>query len=104
MNIEFSYLYRDAGNFKQFGSIVFSNTNKLPLNELHSKILKALIDEMFFDPLQAHVPVLFFDDEDEELDHDWHEFENLQETSAAPNDVLQRDITIFIARLARLSK
>jgi hypothetical protein len=29
-NIKFIYLYRDAGNYKNWGEVVFYNKNKLP--------------------------------------------------------------------------
>lgn len=104
MNIEFSYLYRDAGNFKQFGSVIFSNKECFAPEIIASMLKKSLIDELFFDPLLAEVPTLFFDDIDEELDHDWHEFENVKEVETPPNDWLQRDITTFIKLLADLPK
>ena len=75
MNIEFSYLYRDAGNFKNFGTVVFANKNQTSLEKLNEMIKQRLVDEMFFDAVNTSVPSLFFDDYDEELDHDWHEFE-----------------------------
>lgn len=99
MNIRFSYLYRDAGNFKNFGEIVFSNPHNLPLEELSTKLKLALLDEMFFDAFAVGVPELFFDDYDEELDHDWHEFECLTEVDSPPTDQQNRSIDILISRL-----
>jgi hypothetical protein len=104
MNIEFSYLYRDAGNFKNFGTVVFANKNQTSLEKLNEMIKQRLIDEMYFDAFNASVPSLFFDDYDEELDHDWHEFENVKEVEMPANDSLQRDITTFIKLLADLPK
>lgn len=104
MNIEFSYLYRDAGNFKQFGSVIFRNKECLTPEAITSMIKSLLIDKLFFDPLLSKVPTLFFDDIDEELDHDWHEFENVKEVEFPVNDSLQRDITAFIELLAKLRK
>ncbi|MBI3283544.1 MAG: hypothetical protein HYZ65_01650 [Burkholderiales bacterium] len=62
MNIRFSYLYCDAGNFKNFGEVVFANPNNLPLEELSAKVKQALLDGMFFDAYAVGVPELFFDD------------------------------------------
>ena len=100
MNIQFSYLYRDAGNFKNFGDIIFSNTSKFSLDELRSMITKALIDEMYFDTYKSDIPSLFFDDYDDDLDHDWHEFDQFNEVDSLPNDVQNRDIEQFISMLA----
>lgn len=100
MNIQFSYLYRDAGNFKNFGDVIFSNTSKLSLDELRSMITKALIDEMFFDAFKSNIPPLFFEDYDDDLDHDWHEFDQFNEVNSLPNDVQNRDIERFISILA----
>ncbi|MGV8894101.1 MAG: hypothetical protein ACOH2K_14390 [Burkholderiaceae bacterium] len=99
MNIRFSYLYRDAGNFKNFGEIVFTNPHNLPLEELFAKLKLALLDEMFFDAFAVGVPDRFFDDYDEELDHEWHEFECLEEVDSLPTDQQNRSIEIFISRL-----
>ncbi len=100
MNILFSYLYRDAGNFKNFGTVVFANANQASLEKLNALIKQKLIDEMYFDAFNASVPSLFFDDYDEELDHDWHEFECVSEVETLPNDAHGRDIDAFISRLA----
>lgn len=99
MNIQFSYMYRDAGNFKNFGDVVFVNSNHLSLEYLNAKIKEALLDEMFFDAFAVGVPELFFDEYDEELDHDWHEFDQLVEVDNTPNDIHDRDIHIFISIL-----
>ena len=99
MNIEFSYLYRDAGNFKNFGTVVFANKNQTSLENLNEMIKQKLIDEMYFDAFNASVPSLFFDDYDEELDHDWHEFECISEVETMPTDADARDISVFISTL-----
>ncbi len=104
MNIEFFYLYRDAGNFKQFGSVVFANDKHLSIESITQAIKNSLIDELFFDPYAANVPPLFFDDFDDELDHDWHEFEVVKEVETPTNDSLNRDITSFISQLSSLPK
>lgn len=101
MNIQFSYMYRDAGNFKNFGEVVFVNLNHLSLEYLNTKIKTALLDEMFFDAFAVGVPELFFDEYDEELDHDWHEFDQLAEIKNAPTDTQDRDIEIFILILRK---
>jgi hypothetical protein len=101
MSIQFSYLYRDAGNFKNFGTVVFANANESSLEKLNAMIKQKLIDEMYFDAFNAGTPSLFFEDYDEELDHDWHEFECISEVEMLPNDAYGRDILGFISTLAK---
>jgi len=33
-NIKFNYLYRDAGNYKHYGSVIFASPNDLSLLEI----------------------------------------------------------------------
>lgn len=98
MNIRFSYLYRDAGNFKNFGEAIFSNPNETSLEDLSARVKLALLDEMYFDAYAVGLPELFFEDYDDELDHDWHEFELLGDSNASL-ETLIISIDEFILRL-----
>jgi len=80
-NTRLNYLYRDARNFKLFGSVVFSNPTKLSIEEIKHKIESRLIDGMYFDPDEWGVPRLHAEDFDEELDHGWCEFDGVEETT-----------------------
>jgi len=84
MNIRLHYRYRDAGNYKQYGYVVFCNSHNLPLNEIERRIRAALIDGEYFNPLRWRIPSLHVGTWDDELDHDWHEFESLEETAELP--------------------
>lgn len=99
MNIRFSYMYRDAGNFKNWGEIVFSNPHNVPLENLSAKVKLALLDEMYFDAFAVKVPDLFFDDYEEDLDHDWHEFERLEQVDSPTTDRQERTIETFLFKL-----
>lgn len=44
LKIKFSYLYRDAGNYKQYGSVVLDNPDNLSLEEIEKQIRANLID------------------------------------------------------------
>jgi hypothetical protein len=46
-NIKFNYLYRDAGNYKQFGNIVLSNLNNIALDLIEDIVRGNLIDGEF---------------------------------------------------------
>lgn len=96
MNIAFEYLYRDAGNNKIWGEVIFRNTNNIDVLLLDTKIKNALIDKEFFVASQIGLPTLQFENYDEELDHDWHEYSTVKETKSNPTDNADRDICDFI--------
>ena len=79
MYIRFNYLYRDAGNYKQYGSVVFSNPHHRALRAIEHSIRSSLIDGEFFNVKQWQLPDLREQEWDDELDHDWHEFESVEE-------------------------
>lgn len=84
MNIKLNYLYRDAGNYKTYGFVTFSNPDCLPLAEVEQTIKAKLIDGEFFDPRGWRVPALQSDDWDGDLDHEWNEFQSVELTSEDP--------------------
>lgn len=102
MKLIFSYLYRDAGNFKNFASVVLSNTQQRPLAELEQALRSKLIDGLYFNAAQVNLPSVFFDDYDDELDHDWHEFESLELADVTVIEVPERDISSLIQDLAKV--
>ena len=84
-NIKFSYRYRDAANYKVYGSVIFSNPDNLTVREIEAQIRAKLIDGEFFDPVEWNVPKLQILPIDEELDHSWNEFESIEESDEEPN-------------------
>lgn len=98
MNILFKYLYRDASNYKLFNEYAFSNTNNISLDSINSVIRNNLIDQEYFDPDCWGLPRLEFDDYDETLDHDWHEFEGIE---AFEGEATGIDIGEFLKRLTK---
>ncbi|MGQ2984335.1 hypothetical protein [Flavobacterium sp.] len=79
MNIKLNYLYRDASNYKNFGSIVFSNPNHIALRNIERTIMQNLIDNEYFVAEIWQLPSLFFSEQNED-DHIWHEYESLEFT------------------------
>ncbi|WP_374517691.1 hypothetical protein [Undibacterium squillarum] len=75
--IRFSYLYRDAGNNKNFGSVIFANRHQHTQETLRSSIQRKLIDNLYFDAIVWQIPTLHFAEHDPELDHGWHEFDDV---------------------------
>ncbi|MDP1800854.1 MAG: hypothetical protein Q8L81_05850 [Bacteroidota bacterium] len=86
-NIKFNYLYRDAGNYKTYGFIIFKNPEKLSLPFIEKEIRKRLIDSEFFEPSKFKIPHLVNKDfvYNNDLDHSWNEFESIEETDENPS-------------------
>ena len=94
MNVQFDYRYRDWGNFKRNGSVVFGNRSRLDIEEIGQRITGALVDGEFFDASSLQIPELFFPDFpfDPDLDHGWHEFCGVSETHSPVDDLSGRDV------------
>lgn len=103
MNIRFEYLYRDAGNFKNWGEVVFSNPHAVPADVVASMAEKVLIDRTFFVATKAGVPDLHFVEYSEELDHGWHEVHAFLPTDKPSNDARARNIEEFVEALRSAS-
>jgi hypothetical protein len=104
MNIRFEYLYRDGGNFKNWGEVVFFNPHNVGADVAMSMAKNVLIDQAYFVARKARVPDLHFREHDEELDHGWHEAHAFQPTDDAANDAQSRSIEEFIVSLQFASK
>ena len=96
MNVQFEYLYRDAGNFKNWNEIVFANPSNLPVETLNRRARQVLIDQSYFVAEKARVPDLHFPNHDSDLDHDWHEFHTITATDKPPDDQMGRTIEEFL--------
>ena len=103
MNIRFEYLYRDAGNFKNWGEVILVNRHGHDVNALEQRARQVLIDQEYFDADKAMVPNLNFKDHIEALDHGWHEFHAFTSTVAETSDPEGRDIAEFIGHLEQAS-
>lgn len=95
MNIKFNYLYRDAGNYKNFNSIVFSNPNCHKPEEIKPDIRNNFIDNIYFEAKIIFIPELFFEDQNAD-DHEWHELIEIENTTDKMNDLHNRTIDTFI--------
>ena len=99
MNIRMDYLYRDAGNYKNWGEVVFSNPSYLPLNHIEKMATEALLERMYFIASSVGLPNLHFPECNAALDHDWHEFHGLAETNAPVSDSGGRSVEQWIEGL-----
>ena len=85
-NILFEYLYRDAGNWKQHGQTVFTNTGEIPLANIEARIRASLEDGGWFIAEMVDLETCFIGDHDTEDDHPWHEFERVSESDLPASD------------------
>jgi len=74
MNIRFHYLYRDAGNYKEFGAVTFRGDSRQTFADLEEKLDDSLVDREWFVAWDAKVPDLRPTPLSPDMDHDWHEF------------------------------
>ena len=103
MNIEFGYFYRDCGNFKNFGEVIFANKRSLSAKEINEKLLSTVMPEPFFRASDLGLPDLFFENfpYDPELDHESHEYHKVSETEKPTNDSFNRDITDLLLAIEK---
>ena len=97
MNIKFSYLYRDAGNYKNYNNIIFSNPNNISVDQLENSIRNSLIEGLWFDAINWRIPNLQFKEYEWniEFDHCWHEFDLLKETTEKPTSEMTIDMFLI---------
>jgi len=100
MAIIFEYLYRDGGNFKNWGEACFKNEQGLSLEEIDARIRECLIDGMYFTAEKVGLPTLYFDEHNEQLDHEWHEYDRVREGRLG-GDEASRDIKELIGLLLK---
>ncbi|QQL49127.1 hypothetical protein [Mucilaginibacter ginkgonis] len=84
-NIKLNYLYRDAGNYKNYSSVVFGNKDQISVASVNQIVNKCLIDDEFFYANEWQVPDLHFAQWDNDLDHTFHEFESIELTDEQSN-------------------
>lgn len=97
-NIKFFYLYRDAGNYKAWGEIVFSNIEKMALAEVTARLRSAFSQEILFVADQIHVPEVFLYNGSKVTsdDHCFHEFDAVEISNEQANDERERSTKRFV--------
>jgi hypothetical protein len=105
-NIKFNYLYRDAGNCKNWAEIVFSNPDRHSINAITEALVDAFLQDGIFVAHQIRVPEVFlFDSGDATLDdHCFHEFDTVEPTLECPTDRYLRSISEFVAEVESQAK
>jgi hypothetical protein len=105
-NLKFSYLYRDAGNYKKCGSVVFSNPDSLSPESVEKAVRKLLPQDGLFVASQIRIPecFLFANAYANSDDHCFHEFDQIQSTLELPNDCHNRSIGQFVKEIEQEAK
>lgn len=101
MNIEFTYRYRDLGNFKNHGSVIFGNQKDLSVEKIDEVLINLTGENQTFVASRLKIPEMFFADfpYDPELDWEMHEYCGVSVTDLPINDILGRDIDDLIAQM-----
>jgi hypothetical protein len=104
MNIKFRYLYRDGANYKSFNEIIFRNRDNLNLKEVDEIIRAKLIDSKWFVATDWKIPDMHFKEYswDSDIDHEWHEFENVEETTEDAAGESNIETFLFLVSKTRL--
>lgn len=85
-NIKFNYLYRDGGNYKTFGSVIFANPDNVEIDAIANAIQSRLIDACWFYAEEWKLPNLRPTGL-QDTDPTWHEFESVEYTQQPANTV-----------------
>jgi hypothetical protein len=101
MNVEFEYQYRDLGNFKRHGSVIFGNRNCLPIQKVDLILVDFFGNDRLFLASEIEVPDMFFTEFPFKQDLDWemHEYCAVSETQLPVNDTRKRDIVDLLAQI-----
>jgi len=96
MNILFGYLFRDDGNYKTFGEVVFSNQNNVRLDLVLLFIEARLIEGTWFNPDLWLIPRFSFHKINAFGidDYLWYEFDGI--ASKANNTKVIMDISDWL--------
>ena len=104
-NIKFNYLYRDASNYKAWGSVIFDNPDESTLSYINTRLLNSFGMDRLFIASQIRIPdvFLYLDSDITIDDHCFHEFISVEITSEAEDDKYRRSINEFIKEIKHQS-
>ena len=79
--VRLNYLYRDGGNYKRWGSVDFSNSEQLTIEEIDIRLRSCFEQESFFIAHQIGIPelLLYADEPITDDDHCYHEYQSVEE-------------------------
>ena len=99
-NLKFEYLHRDEGNYKTFGVIILSNPENISMDEADATIKANLIDQQYFYPKEAKIPLFNEHNGIGICFSDWYEYGQITATDEKPTD--RRTIQEFIRDLEKV--
>lgn len=79
-NIKLKYIYRDFGNYKNYGEAIYFNPDNIRIEEIAVLLRSHLIDGEWFYASRWGVPDLHFERYDDMLDHPMHSYIGLERT------------------------
>ncbi len=99
--IKFNYLYRDAGNYKSWGDILFLNPDGFDLEEIDKRLKMAFDQETLFVAHQINVPEVFLYAEQtlNDNDHCFHEYDSVDLTTRLNSRTDGRSIKQFLEQV-----
>jgi hypothetical protein len=105
-NIKFNYLYRDGGNYKCWGEVVFPNPEQLTSSEIEARLISAFLPDKLFIANQVSIPekFLFLSGDFTVYDHCYHEFDCVEACDDSSTDSLERTIASFLKDVELVSK
>ena len=104
--MKFNYLYRDAGNYKKWGEVIFRNSEEMSIEEVSTRLAKGFDSGSLFIAGQIDIPEVFLYLEwDLSVDdHCFHEFYSIEQSVELPTDTRGRSIRIFVEEVEFESK
>ena len=98
MNVKFNYLYRDAGNYKSWGLVIFRNPEELSINEIEQRLRQSFFQHDLFIAGQIGIPEVFLYGAADATEDDisFHEFDSVELTDDTSNDQGNRTIRDFL--------
>ena len=99
--VKFNYLYRDAGNYKSWGEIIFSNPDDLNLEEIDRRLRLGFDQEILFVAHQINVPEVFLYAEQNlnDDDHCFHEYDSVEVIELCDSETDKRSIKQFLEQV-----
>lgn len=102
-NIRFNYLYRDGGNFKFWGEVIFANPKRLSLKGVETRLNRAFLPDGLFIASQIAIPEKFPFPKVaiNQNDHCFHEFDCIETCTGNTTDSLERSVSEFLEEVER---
>lgn len=103
MNVKFNYLYRDEGNYKDWGSTIFSNELDWHIPDFEKAVRKYLDGREFFIASELDLPIIeLYRSESSNLSEiGYYEFDCIELTKEEPNDPKNRTFLEFMRTLKK---